>query len=86
MTTPTTTSETEERGEDGLTASERMKIFDALPREIRRVLMVAADNYDVRDIAHAWAMFRIQGWSPLRAARHFKRDFDELTYQKGHRT
>ena len=81
MTTPTT-PEIEERGEDGLTRAERMKIFDGLPREIRRVLMAAADNYDVRDISHAWAMFRVQGWSAARAARHFKRDFDELAWQR----
>ena len=72
----------EERGEDGLTCSERMMIFDALPKEIRAVLRTASDNYDVRDITHAWQMFRIQGWSPLRAARHFKRDFDELASQR----
>jgi hypothetical protein len=60
-----------------------MKIYDALPREIRAVLCTATDNYDVRDISHAWTMLRIQGWSAKRAARHFKSDFDELAYQRG---
>ena len=73
----------EEKGEDGLTATERMKIFDRLPREIRRALAHAPYNYDVRDISRAWARFRTQGWSPARAARQFKRDFDEYAYQQG---
>jgi hypothetical protein len=68
---------TELLGEDGLTAAERMALFDSLPKAIRNVLAAAPYNYDIRDIRDAWENFKFEGWSPQRAARHFQKDFIE---------
>jgi len=79
------TAKTRAKGEDGLSASERLAIFDALPAEIRRVLGQAPYNYDVLDISRAWESFRIEGWTARRAALKFKRDFEEFAYQQQQR-
>jgi len=50
-----------EKGEDGLTAAERLQLFDRLPKAIRDVLHDAPYNYDVRDIRREWFTRRALG-------------------------
>jgi hypothetical protein len=66
---------------DGLTAEERLKIYDRLPKAIRIVLATAPYNFDVRDIRDAWDNMRQDGYTPQRAARRIAKDAAKMAAQ-----
>lgn len=51
------------------TAAQRMAVFDTLPKAIRTVLCELTVDYEVRNIARAWAKWRVRGLSAERFAQ-----------------
>lgn len=62
------------RGPDDLTARDHMRLFDSLPKAIRRVLTDAPYNYDPRDILNVWYRERYKGRTAQQVAREIWRN------------